>query len=172
MAGVLVATAAPAQATVVECAVVGSPPQAQCFTGYQTYPNPPNSPGLRTSMDGRVFGTEYSNSDEVATWITVWDLSTDGYRARVWFYLYEGCWCTSEEYKVQPVPGTPTHLGSTRLFDSTSSSGSYYYWPYVGRKETTWYTARFVLGRYQGSTGAYDRYCCDKEQIFYLKVTR
>jgi len=167
----LTGIAVPAEATVVECPLQGPPPQSVCYTGYNTYPRPPGSSGLRSSMDGVVYSREYGGADELEFHLTVWDLSTDGYRARVWIYLYKGCWCTDTANFVPPTGGA-LHLGATYLRDSSVSTGNRYDWTYVNTTDPHWtaYTVRFVLGRFQNSTGNYDRYSGDKEQIFYLQA--
>jgi hypothetical protein len=169
---VLGGTATPAQAREFRCEDRGFFPSVWCYVPYQTYPYGQTT-GLRSSMAGYpdygITATQQSGSDEIRIQLKVWDLNTDGYRARVWIDIFQGCWCVDSSRHVAPTQDNTQ--GATRVFDAYISSGQVSSWPHVNSAGTTTasYTVRLRLGRYQGSTGLYQ---WGEDQLYYLTVYR
>lgn len=155
------ALSAPAQAEIKFCSD-GNP--TFCTISYQTYPYSSTGTGLRSSMLGSFNGAVIGSRDQITGEITVYDLHEDGYRARVWVDIFYDCFCVSPD---KHVPG-PTS-DATRVFDSTTSSGTRHQWGWANTHGHTgfFYTVRVIVGRYQGSTGRFNQ---AEEQRFYLTM--
>ncbi|WP_143049908.1 hypothetical protein [Asanoa ishikariensis] len=164
----------PAYAVSLPCYDTGTFPSERCTVGYQAYPYGQTT-GLRSSMQGwpdlGITGTQQAGTDEIRIHLKVWDLNTDGYRARVWIDVFRGCWCTDAVNHVPTTQGAEGgSQGATRVFDSGSSSGNFREWYYTnpdGSVET--YLVRLRLGRFQLSTGRYE---WGEEQLYRMRVYR
>jgi hypothetical protein len=146
-----------------------SPGFTRCHISYQTYPS--GTTGLRASMAGTFTASVLGNLDKLQGSGTVWDLKEDGYRARVWLDVFYDCWCVDNAYHV-PGPQLPdgtNHWGTTRIFDSHTSSGTPYSWDWTNWNgyTGTYYTVRVIVGRYQKSTQTFHM---AEEQRFYLTM--
>jgi hypothetical protein len=172
-AALLGITAVPAQAATYQCWDTGGWPQVHCWVGYQQFPYGQTT-GLRSSMQGYADGpnigitaSQQAGSDEIIVKLRVWDLKEDGYRARVWVDIFKGCWCVDAGYKVRTGPPQNQYAGD--VFDAYNNSGTDDDWWYINSQgaSESYYTVRLLLGRYQGSTGAYQ---WGEEQRYYLVV--
>jgi hypothetical protein len=168
--------ATPAQAAFLYCDDSGSFPSVRCNVPYQAYPYGQTT-GLRSSMMGYpdlgITAMQEANADEIVIRLKVWDLNSDGYRARVWVDVYNGCWCVDPAYHVPTMrSGEGGNQGATAVFDSTTSAGTV---PpaltYVNSNGTAndYYVVRLRLGRFQLSTGRYEY---GEEQRYHLRVYR
>ncbi|SNT38156.1 hypothetical protein SAMN05421812_105167 [Asanoa hainanensis] len=156
--------AVPAQAAEYRCGRTAINTIA-CWVGYQTYP--PGTSGLRSSMQGWADGPnigitarQQNGADEIVVQLKVWDLNEDGYRARVWVDIFQNCHCTNDAYR--PQPG--------RVMDAFNNSGTVPpQWHFINSSGlyVTRYTVRLYLGRYQNSTGNFNR---NEEQTYYLEI--
>jgi hypothetical protein len=167
--------ASPAHAAFLYCDDVGVFPSERCTVPYQAYPYGQTT-GLRSSMQGwpdlGITGTQQAGTDEIRIHLKVWDLNSDGYRARVWIDIYRGCWCVDGAYHVSPTHSpTGGTQGATRVFDSTTSSGTFTDWYYTNINGGTqdYYVVRLRLGRFQSSTGLYEY---GEERRYHLRVYR
>jgi hypothetical protein len=170
-ATLLSTTAVPAHAAWYGCTRTGGWPQNHCWVGYQAFPYGQTS-GLRSSMQGYADGpnigitaSQQAGFDDILVKLRVWDLKEDGYRARVWVDIFRGCHCTNEAYQVEVGPWEHQYAG--RVFDATNNAGVDRQWWYTAEGSATNYTVRIQLGRYQSSTGNYER---GEEQVYTLVV--
>jgi hypothetical protein len=167
--------ATPAQAAFHYCADSGTFPSVRCTVPYQAYPYGQTT-GLRSSMMGYpdlgITAMQEANADEIVIRLKVWDLNSDGYRARVWADVYNGCWCVDSAYHVGTLRnGEGGNQGASAVFDSTTSAGTVSGLTYVNPNGTAnpYYVVRLRLGRFQLSTGRYE---WGEEQRYHLYVYR
>lgn len=170
-AALLGTTAVPANAAWYGCAKTGGWPQNHCWVGYQQYPYGQTT-GLRSSMQGNADGpnigitaSQQAGRDEIIVSLNVWDLSEDGYRARVWVDIFKGCHCLDANRKVRTGPEEHQYAGD--VFDAYSNAPTSDSWWHIDDGWESLYTVRLLLGRYKGSTGAYQ---WGEEQVYTLVV--